>query len=47
MKKYSKKDLKAAQEGRHFESVSYKDGILTFKIRVHLDLALKGIALTN
>jgi len=44
MKKYPKKVLKAAQEGRYFESVCYKDGILTFKIRVQLILALKKIA---
>ena len=44
MKKYPKKVLKAVQEGRYFESVSYKDGILTFKIRVQLSLALKKMA---
>ena len=44
MKKYPKKVLKAAQEGTYFEKVSYKDGVLTFKIRVQLALALKGIA---
>jgi len=47
MKKYPKKVLKAAQEGRYFESVSYENGILIFKIRVQLSLALKGIAQTN
>jgi len=44
MKKYPKKVLKTAQEGTYFETVSYDDGILTFKIRVQLYLALKGIA---
>jgi len=44
MKKYPKKVLKAIQEGGYFESVSYKDGILTFKIRVQLSLTLKKMA---
>jgi len=44
MKKYPKKVLKAAQEGRYFESISCKDGILTFNISVQLILALKQIA---
>jgi hypothetical protein len=44
MKKYPTKVLKAPQEGRYFEDVSYKNGLLTFKIRVQLSLALKKIA---
>jgi len=44
MKKYPKRVLKAAQEGRYFEGVSYKDDILIFKIGVQLSLALRKIA---
>jgi hypothetical protein len=44
MKKYPKKVLKAAQEGTYFKSVSYDDGILTFKIRVQFSLTLKKMA---
>lgn len=47
MKKYPTKVLKAAQEGIYFENVSYKDGILTFKIKVQLAPALRAIAHTN
>ncbi len=47
MKKYPKKVLKAIQEGRYYESVSYENDTLTFKIRAQLNLALRGIANTN
>lgn len=34
MNRYPNKVFKAAKEGRYIDSVSYEDGILTFKIRV-------------
>ena len=44
MKKYPKKVLKAALNGRYFESIYYEDGTIIFKISLQLYLALKQIA---